>query len=215
MKNLPLLIATIFGTLAIIIGVAVMFSNSSSQPATADRTALESNTQLVKGPESAKVTIVEFSDLQCPACRAVQPLINSVVEQYPDDVRLIYRHFPLLDIHPNAMLAAQASEVAADEGKFWEMHDLLFQRQDEWANIRDNQALIDQFGEYAQQIQIDKQILVEKIQTDDIKNRVMNDMALGSQLRVNATPTIYVNGQQLSAPQQLQAVVEQTLNSSQ
>jgi protein-disulfide isomerase len=215
MKNLPLLIATIIGTLAIIIGVAVMFSNSSSQPATADRTALESNTQLVKGPESAKVTIVEFSDLQCPACRAVQPLINSVVEQYPDDVRLIYRHFPLLDIHPNAMLAAQASEVAADEGKFWEMHDLLFQRQDEWANIRDNQALIDQFGEYAQQIQIDKQILVEKIQTDDIKNRVMNDMALGSQLRVNATPTIYVNGQQLSAPQQLQAVVEQTLNSSQ
>lgn len=214
MKNLPLLIGTIVLTLAAIVGVAFFFSNSSNEPATADRSVVEGNTQLVRGPESAKVTIVEFSDFQCPACRAVQPLVKGVVDQFPEDVRLIYRHFPLLDIHPNAMLAAQASEVAADEGKFWEMHDLLFANQDQWSSIRNQDELINTFGDYAQQIQIDKQLLVEKIQSDEIRDRVTRDMALGTQLRVNATPTIYVNGQQLSAPQQLLTVVEQTLNSS-
>lgn len=214
MKNLPLLLVTIVFTLAAIVGVAFFFSNSSSQPATADRATIEGNTQNITGPESAKVTIVEFSDFQCPACKAVQPLVKGVVAQYPEDVRLIYRHFPLLDIHPNAMMAAQASEVAADQGKFWEMHDLLFERQEEWSSIRDQQELISKFGDYAQQIQIDKQLLVEKIQTDEIRDRVTKDMALATQLRVNATPTIYVNGQQLSAPQQLLTVVEQTLNSS-
>lgn len=214
MKNLPLLIGTIVITLAVVVGIAFFFSSSSSQPTTADRSTIEANSQLIKGPESARVTIVEFSDFQCPACRAVQPLIKGVVEQYPDDVRLIYRHFPLLDIHPNAMMASQASEVAADEGKFWEMHDLLYQRQDEWSIIRDQQELISKFGDYAQELEIDKQSLVEKIQSDEIRDRVVKDMALASQLRVNSTPTIYVNGQQLSAPQQLLTVVEQTLNSS-
>ncbi len=211
MKNLPLLIITILGTLALIIGVAVIFSRSNTSTQTVDRAVVETNSKLVTGPENARVTIVEFSDFQCPACAAVSPLVKQVAAQYPNDVRVIYRHFPLTEIHPYAMLAAQASEVAAEQGKFWEMHDVLFERQNEWANLPNAQAVQDKFGEYFDQLTIDKQLLIEKIQTDPVKQAVAQDMSLGAQLRVDATPTLYVNGQKLTAPGQLPATVSDLL----
>ena len=150
--------------------------------------------------------MVEFSDLQCPACKAAQPLVTQLKNQYGDSVKFIYRHFPLDSIHPNARLAAQASEVAADEGKFWEYHDLLFAQQEEWSGIADKNDLLEKFSEYASQLQIDKESFLEKIESQDIAERVASDANLGASLQVSATPTFFVNGQQTAAPQLITAV---------
>jgi protein-disulfide isomerase len=211
MKNLPLLIVTVLGTLALVIGVAVAFSRSSTQVQTVDRALLEANPRLVKGPAEAKVTIVEFSDFQCPYCRELVPYINQVTAKYPNDVRVIYRHFPLVQLHPYANLAAQFAEVAVSENKFWEMHDRLYEQQTTWAKAPNEQAANDLFTSYAENLGIDKQIVTERIQSDSIKQAIAQDLSLGTQIGVDSTPSVYVNGQKLPAPQQLMSTVEELL----
>lgn len=88
----------------------------------------------VRGNPNGKLTIVEFSDFQCPFCSRFAPTVKQVLDEYKDDIRFVYRHFPLDSIHPYARPAAEASECAAEQGKFWEYHDSLFERQDEFSN---------------------------------------------------------------------------------
>lgn len=85
-----------------------------------------------RGPEDAKITIVEYSDFQCPYCSGLAPVLDELQEAYPDDIQVVFRHFPLDSIHDKALLSAQAAEAAGLQGKFWEMHDLLFARYEEW-----------------------------------------------------------------------------------
>lgn len=212
MKNVPLLIITILGTLALVVGLAVVFSQSATTSKVADQTVLNEGAANIQGPAEAKVTIVEFSDLQCPACKAVAPLVKQIAAQYPEDVRVIYRHYPLLEIHPFAELAARASEAAATEGKFWEMHDALFESQELWAKASSADEAQEMMATYAQQIGMDKNAFTEKIQSDTVRDIVARDTALGTQLGVNSTPTLFVNGQKLTAPQQLPQVVAEIIN---
>lgn len=209
MKNIPLLVGTILGTIILIVGVAYFFSGPVSPT---DGVEVVDQAQLLEGathtfgPEEAQVTVVEFSDFQCPACKASEPVVAQLKNNYGDTVKFVYRHFPLDSIHPNARLAAQASEAAADQGKFWEYHDLLFAEQEKWAGIADKQQLLDTFGAYAEQLQIDKASFLEKIEAQEVVERVTSDAALGNALQVNSTPTFYVNGQQTTAPQLITAV---------
>lgn len=208
MKNVPLLFGTILGTLLLIIGVAYFFSGPApiAETAAIDPAVLTEGARNTFGPADAKVTVVEFSDFQCPACRAAEPLVAQLKSNYGDSVQFVYRHFPLDSIHTNARLAAQASEVAAEQGKFWEYHDLLFGKQTEWEGITDKDELLNLFAEYASQLQIDKASFLEKIETQEVAQRVASDADLGSSLQVNSTPTFYVNGQQTTAPQLISAV---------
>lgn len=89
----------------------------------------------VKGATNAKLTIVEYSDFECPFCRRFLPTVNQALQEYPNDVRLVYRHFPLESIHPNARIAAIGSECAAEQGKFWEYHDYIFEQTTTGAEI--------------------------------------------------------------------------------
>lgn len=212
MKNIPLLIITIVGTLALVAGIAVVFSNSNSQQQAIDQAVLLEGALHVDGPDNARVTIVEFSDFECPACRAVEPLLAQMRMQYPDDVRFVYRHYPLLQIHPHAELAARAAVAAAGQDKFWEMHDWLFANQDTWAGATSQADAQEMMITAAEQLGLDKTVFTEALQSDTVKSTVAADMALGSQLGVNSTPTIYVNGQKLSAPQQLPQRVAEILN---
>jgi protein-disulfide isomerase len=209
MKNIPLLVGTIVGTIILIVGVAYFFSGPvapTTESTVVDQAQLMDGATYTFGPEEAQVTVVEFSDFQCPACRASEPLVQQLKNNYGDSVKFVYRHFPLDSIHPNARLAAQASEVAGDNGKFWEYHDVLFAKQDEWADIADKQELLNVFGDYAAQLQIDKETFLEKIETQEVVARVAKDSDLGSVLQVNSTPTFFVNGQQTTAPQLISAV---------
>lgn len=210
MKNLPLLLGTIFGTLLMIVGIAVFFSRSSSPTASGevivDQTQLLTGATKMKGAENPVVTIVEFSDFQCPACQAAQSYVSQLEKTYPDKVKVVYRHFPLDSIHVNARLAAQASEVALSQGKFWEFHDKLFASQKEWEKIANKDEVKAKFAEYAAELQIDKQMFLEKIESPETIQMVKNDSDLGDALSIQATPTFYVNGKPTAAPQLLETV---------
>jgi len=211
MKNIPLLLATLIGTVALIIGVAVTFSNQSSSTKIADESQLAGDKRRIKGPENAKVTIVEFSDFQCGGCAAAYPIIKQVQAANPDQVAVIYRHYPLTQIHPYAQLAAQAAEAAGEQGKFWEMHDRLFDQQTTWAALRSQDDVLALFSEYAQEFGIDKNAFMEKIQLDQVKQNVADDVSSGTRLNVDSTPTIYLNGQKVTAPAQLSQLVADLL----
>lgn len=215
MKNLPLLLVTIVGSVGMIVAIALVFSRPSttSQPAV-DQALLIGDTPQSKGPENAKVTIVEFSDFQCPACQSAQATVQQLLASHPEDVRLVYRHYPLTSIHPYAQLAAQATEVAARENKFWEYHDLLFATQDDWSKMRTLQQVKEQFGDYAQQIGIDKATFLSTIDSDEVKSKVLEDVTLGGQLNIDSTPTFFVNGQPAAPGSGLVETVNELLQAS-
>lgn len=105
------------------------------------------------GPADARVTILEYSDFQCPFCQKIAPVLAQVTEKYPNDVRVVFRHFPL-PIHDKAVLAAEASEAAGAQGKFWEFHDFIFERQNEWAVISPADFRL-KLNEYAELLELD------------------------------------------------------------
>ncbi len=210
MKNLPLLIGTIIGTLILVLGIAWFFSRSSQQAY--DSSLVAGAERHRQGKTDAQIQIVEFSDFQCPACRSAHKLMPNLLQKYPDKVEIVYRHFPLSEIHPNAMLAAQAVEAAGEMDKFWPMHDLLFERQAEWESL-DKAAFLDQLGKYAEQLQIDKTDFLARIQLESVKQKVAEDIKDGTALNVDGTPTFFVNGKKTTAPQ-LMSTVESLLTSS-
>lgn len=207
MKNLPLLLGTIIGTVVLVAVVAVLFSKGN-EPKMADLTILMNNVHLVKGPDTAKVTVVEFGDMQCPACGTAEPLVEQMLKSHPNDVKFVFRQFPLVSIHPNAQYAAQTVEAAAamNIDSFWKMHDYLYAHQSEWADLSSADVKT-KFMEYADKLQIDKTELTKRIDDQVVKDNISTDVSDANRLGVGGTPTFYVNGQEVLAPQ-LQSAVE-------
>lgn len=207
MKNLPLLLGTVIGSVVIIVVVALLFANSSPAPSgtTVDQNTLTANALHVTGPAGAPVTIVEFSDFQCPSCRAAQPAIKQVLEQYSEQVRLVYRHYPLPQF-TNSRQASYAALAAQDAGLFWEYQELLYARQDEWSTITDRDSLKATLIAYAVELGIDSEAFTAKMETTEVAEQVQADAQIGREIGVSATPTIFVNGVQSPAPQLLSAV---------
>ena len=208
MKNLPLLVGTLVVSIALIAGIAVIFSGqpSSTAGAQVDTALLVDGARNTTGPADAPVTIVEFSDFQCPACRASEPMVQSVLQQYPDKVKLVFRHFPLDQIHPNARLAAQAAQVAQAEDKFWRYAQLLFEKQEEWSDISSYDLLKTTLSEYASELGIDSASFLERMESSEVVSAVQIDVELAKELNIMATPTFFVNGIQTPAPELLSAV---------
>src|SRR3989337_966761 len=119
-------------SLLAVFGAAIFLSKAERR--SVDPSLIIGDARLATGSAQPKVTIVEFSDFQCPACLASSTVLQEMVMENISHVRLVYRHFPLTSIHDHAFEAAKASEIAAGQGKFWEMHDILFERQDEWTS---------------------------------------------------------------------------------
>lgn len=183
--------------LAVVAGIGLIFWLGESQdrpeqpsPLSGEITAIDH----VKGPENAAVTLVEYSDLQCPACANFHPLMEAIVAQYPEDVRFVYRHFPLMTIHPRAFEGAQAAEAAHQQGKFFEMVDLLFTRQTEWSTLR---APYQKFEEYAKELNLDTAKFYEDYRSGETAARIRADIDSGNQARISSTPTFFINGQPL------------------
>ena len=136
MMNWKLLALILGGTVLILIGVSFFLSkpidNSSVK---IDQKKLTFGAAHVLGEENAPVTIVEFSDFQCPACRTAAATLDGVLEKHKGEIKFIYRHFPLTSIHKNAMAASIASEAADEQGKFWEYSKALFDEQDAWEEL--------------------------------------------------------------------------------
>lgn len=154
----------------------------------------------IKGNPEAPITLVEYSDFQCPACRAYAPLVRQVMEANPDSVRVVYRHFPLAQ-HQNAEIASYAGEAAAKQDKFFEFHDILFDRQDDWAE-EDNPT--DLFTKYAEELELDVDQFKTDMNSGESKERVERDLTEGIGLGVNSTPSFFLNGSKLRNPSSLE-----------
>lgn len=154
------------------------------------RTAVSAQGERAKGKPDAPVTIVEFSDFECPFCRRASATIDEVVRKYGNEVRVVFRHLPLRDRHPHAQLAAEASRCAADQGKFWEYHDLLFA----------NQAKLDEAGllEQARVLKLDAATFKGCLESGKHKPEIERDVQEGLAAGVSATPAFFVNGVFLS-----------------
>lgn len=157
----------------------------------------------IRGSATAPVTLIEYSDFQCPACALYYPIIERVLNESSTTVRFVYRHFPLYPLpHKNAMIAAQASEAAALQGKFWEMYQLLFENQKTWENLADPQSI---YEEYATRIGLNVESFKKDIASEAVKKRVQDNHDEAIALGVNSTPTFFVNGRAIVNPQSYEA----------
>ncbi|PIR70139.1 MAG: hypothetical protein COU46_03235 [Candidatus Niyogibacteria bacterium CG10_big_fil_rev_8_21_14_0_10_42_19] len=167
----------------------------------------------IKGNSDAGTTIIEYSDFQCQACAAYYPIIKRLAEEYGDSAIFVYRHFPLRQIHPNAELAAQASESAARQGKFWEMHDMLFENQQIWSNQRNPEET---FIGYASAIGLDVEKFKSDLASEEVENKVDRDYNSAISAGINATPTFIFNGEKIQTPrtyEQFRTLIEQSVGS--
>lgn len=165
------------------------------------------NTTAERQGEPQTVHILKYSDYQCPACKMYIPAQEQLEEEFGDLVEIEYRHFPLSG-HQFAELAARSAEAARNQGKFEEMHDLIFENQEEWSRG----GAGEHFGSYAEELGLDMEQFEEDLQSDEITRKIESQKAEGERRTVRSTPTFFVNGQKLQQnPQnyeQFKSIVE-------
>jgi protein-disulfide isomerase len=152
-------------------------------------------TDWVKGDSQAKTVLLEYGDYQCPACATYLPLVNRLLEETPQGLKVVYRNFPLLQVHKNAMSSSRAAEAAGKQNKFWEMHGKLYVTQDEWKDVGDPKS---KFSEYAKELGLDEQKFLNDFDSQEVANKITADIASGNVLRINSTPTFFLNGKKIS-----------------
>src|SRR5437764_4662418 len=211
-RYLPFLIVTVVGLLAIGGGAyfywAKRSANAPPKYAKPEHEAARESVHTL-GPENAPVTLEEFGDFQCPPCGMLSEPINQLQKQY--NLRVIYREFPLPS-HAHAREAAFAAEAAGRQGRFWQMHDLLYREQAVWSKSTDARAL---FSAYAGMLQLDLDRFKKDLDSNEVQQKVEGDQQRGAAIGVKNTPTIFINNEAVpgtkSNPDELPALVEAAL----
>lgn len=139
------------------------------------------------GPENAPVTLVEYGDFECPYCGQAYGVLKELLEEFGAQMRFVFRHFPLSQIHPDAETAALAAEAAGEQGRFWEMHDTLFENQ---VALEDEDLL-----QYAQALGLDLAEFDQSVASERHLGRIRKDFMSGVRSGVNGTPTFFINGE--------------------
>lgn len=140
----------------------------------------------LQGPDDAPITLVEYSDYECPYCGMAYPIVKAVQAAMRDRLRFVFRNFPLKEMHPHAERAAEVAEAAAKHGKFWEMHDALYEHQKTLGNT--------QLKLMAQNLGLDGDALLTEVEEGKFAERVREDFLSGVRSGVNGTPTFFING---------------------
>lgn len=140
----------------------------------------------IQGPKDAPVTLIEYGDFQCPYCGMAYPVVKQVQGRMGESMCFVFRHFPLTEVHPFAEGAAEAAEAAGEQGKFWEMHDILYQNQ--------NTLAPEDLVGYAQQLRLDVPRFITDLKTHAHAKRIREDFLSGVRSGVNGTPTFFING---------------------
>ncbi len=210
----------------VVIIAAIMGASYYRNSAQSERKSSSmANSQLVRpdspvlGPADAPVTLVEFLDPECESCRAFGPIIKQMLKEYDGKLRLVVRYMPL---HPNSRLAAAFTEAAGEQGKYWEMQDILFRRQPEWGDRHGQPASAPQeqpavlFERYAAEIGLDVKKLRSSVAQNRFASKIERDMRDGQSLGVSKTPTFFVNGRLLArfSQQDLRSLIDEELNKS-
>ncbi|MBP6924202.1 MAG: thioredoxin domain-containing protein [Candidatus Pacebacteria bacterium] len=173
----------------ILFGGAIWYSSSATEKNNEGVVV----TDHIKGSAEATVTLVEFSDFQCPACASFQPVLEEVMKSYGEKISFEYKHYPL-PIHPYAQQAALAAEAAGQQGKFYEYHDVLFKNQQAWSASVAPGAL---FQQYAKELGLDMEQFQRHQKSALLRDRVRGDMNEARELGLTGTPTFYLNGEKM------------------
>lgn len=153
----------------------------------------------VFGNKDSKVVLIEYGDFQCPACGSAYPIIKEVTDAYKDKVAFIFRNNPLTAIHPNARAGSAAAEAAGLQGKYWDMHDALYENQTSWSSAAVDKRT-DMFVAYASQIGVkDKDKFKKDMESKAVNNKIDFDLALGKRVPVSGTPTILLNNKKIES----------------
>lgn len=181
--------------IVIIIGSFIVSRNANKvDPSAIENVETFPIAEHIKGNVDSGLMLIEYSDFQCPACAQTYPIVKQMIEQYGDQFAVEYRHFPLRQIHPNAQIAAQAAEAAGIQGKFWEMHDMLFEQRDEWTESFNPKRY---FTNYAEKIGINPDRFVHDLESSDVKDRVNGDYDEAMGLNLPGTPSFVLNGERI------------------
>lgn len=186
-----------------IFGAIIFFSRSNSSNYEGDVNKIIPATDQALGDhaigsQEQKVVLIEYGDFQCPGCRGVDAPVKAIAEEYKDRLTFIFRHMPLTNIHPNALAAATAAEAAGLQGKYWEMHAMLFETQDAWGSAPiDQRAAI--FEGYASNLSLNVDQFNQDLRDPRITDKINRDRGIGRQIGVNQTPWFVLNGTQIDA----------------
>lgn len=147
----------------------------------------------VYGNKDAKVIMIEYGDFQCPTCGSVHPNVKKVTEKYKANMAFVFRNFPIATLHPNARAAAAAAEAAGLQGKYWDVHNTLFETQSQWSTLSAKERS-SYFNTVATNYGLDIKKFEADIAGDSVNQKISFDQALGKKVNVTGTPTVYMNG---------------------
>jgi len=150
----------------------------------------------VFGKADSDIVLVEYGDFQCPGCQSAAAPISELKKDYEDDIAFVFRHFPLTSIHPNAIAAASTAEAAGKQGQFWEMHDIIYQNQEAWAQA-DAKQRDTIFEQYAKQLGLDIEQFKTDLVSESVSQKINFDRSLGGKMGVTGTPAFFLNGEEL------------------
>ncbi|MCB9818594.1 thioredoxin domain-containing protein [Candidatus Nomurabacteria bacterium] len=174
----------------VLIGASALYSKQTAEKAN-EGVVMESH---IKGNPDAAVTLVEYSDFQCPACAQFNPYIEELMAEHGDDLRFEYRHFPLINIHPQAVPAAKAAEAAGQQGKFWEMHDKLFENQSTWTRSSSPSAA---FNQYAEELGLDMAKFKLHLNSSTITDSINESFEDARARNFTGTPSFLLNDEKM------------------
>lgn len=202
------MIIGIVATLLIVVGGVFFFSKPAgpAEPAkpVSNDILIPQNSFITSGilngaylpaTDSAQVTLVEFGDYECPACGQFSPLVQKLMQEYGGKINFVFRNFPLSQ-HKNAILSAKAAESAGLQGKFWEMHEKIYATQVEWAKSANPQAV---FDAHAVNLGLNMDQFKKDMESDTVKSKISRDQNDGILIKINQTPTYFVNGMKLDS----------------
>jgi protein-disulfide isomerase len=172
----------------------------------------------VFGAASQKVVLIEYGDFQCPGCGSLYPSLKPLKEHYKDQLTFIFRNLPLTTIHPNALAAATAAEAAGKQDKFWQYHDVLYEKQNEWSST-DSEKRGAQFETYAESIGLNIAQFKKDLGDAQVVKKIARDQALGRKIGASATPTLILNGKTIEqdswkTPKDLENIIREALKKS-
>lgn len=210
-------------TIGVLFGGIFLFTkNGSSNPSTVKvndallipEGAIETsgfvNGNYLQASPSANVNLVEFGDYECPACGVYNPFVKQLLTDFPGKINFVFRNYPLPQ-HTNAPISSYAVEAAGLQGKYWQMHDKVYETQADWANLTNPQDI---FTGYAKDLGLNVNQFTSDITSSKVKSKVQNDMNDGNTIGISETPTFYLNGQKIALAgsyDQLKSLVEAAL----
>lgn len=204
MRNILVWGGTVIGIGLVIWGLVFLAQGEGGTTPTGTVDAVTASDH-VKGERTAPAVLIEYGDFQCPACATYESVLQQLSDELGPDLAIVFRHFPLKQIHSNAEAASIASVAADKQGAFWAYHDLLYDRQNDWAQLPNTKAT---FEGYATELGLNLEQFQADVKDSASKQRVNTDIASGDRAEVQGTPTFFLNGKAIQSPSSFDAFKE-------